>query len=134
MATNTELEEIAERLYEESFDDDVRLARLMMELEPDVALKLATSDLTNAAQVYIFAFREVPREEIYDILLLEPSSQILKGIKLETIEFADIVMGFDKTKRKFFIGVWYIDKFDAAFTGQGAYDNAATYARENCSM
>lgn len=133
MATNAELEEIADQLYEESEDDDIRLAQLMIGLDPEIALQLATSDLTNAAQVYIYAFREVPREEIYDLLLLEPSPQILRGIKLETVEFADIVMGFDKTKRVFFIGVWYVDKFVAAFVGQGAYEKAVSYALENCS-
>lgn len=131
--TDAELVAIADMLYDESCDDDIRLAQLMMQLDSDVALQLATSDLTNAAQVYIYAFMEVPREEIYDILLLEPSPQILRGIKLETVELAEIVMGFDKRKQKFFIGVWFGDAFVAAFTGRGAYDHAVSYALENCS-
>jgi hypothetical protein len=133
MATGAELEEIAEQLYGESLDDDIRLAELLTGLDTETALALATSDLLNAAQVYIYAFREVPDEEIYDLLLLSPASQILRGIKLETAEFADIVMGFDKTKRVFFIGVWYIDTFIKAFTGEGAYDSANAYALEHCS-
>ena len=42
-------------------------------------------------------------------------------------------MGFDKYKKIFFIGVWDGEKIVAAFTGDGAYDRAAAFAREHCS-
>lgn len=46
---------------------------------------------------------------------------------------AELVMGFDRAKKLFFIGVWNGEKIIAAFAGEEAYDRAATYAREHCS-
>ncbi|MDV0444349.1 hypothetical protein [Methanorbis rubei] len=131
--TDAELNALADDLYDRSGDDDVELARLMHELDPEIAIRLCTSDLTNAAQVYMYAFNEVPDEEVYDLLLLEPSSQLLRGVRVGTVELAELVMGFDKTKNLFFIGVWNGEKFVAAFAGDESYDRAAAYARKNCS-
>ena len=134
MVSEAELETLADQLYEECEDDDAELARLMMNLDRDVGIQLCTSDLTNAAQAYMYAFGEVPDEDVYDVLLLEPSSQLLRGVKIATIELADLIMGFDRAARQFFIGVWNGEKFLAAFAGQGAYDSAVSYAREHCSV
>ncbi len=134
MVSEAELETLADQLYEECEDDDAELARLMMNLDRDVAIQLCTSDLTNAAQAYMYAFGEVPDEDVYDVLLLEPSSQLLRGVKIATIELADLIMGFDRAARQFFIGVWNGEKFLAAFAGSGAYDSAVSYAREHCSV
>ena len=77
-----ELTLLADDLYNRCNDDDAELARLMHELDPDTAVQLCTSDLTNAAQAYMYAFNEIPDDDVYDILLLEPSSQLLHGIKI----------------------------------------------------
>ena len=66
-------------------------------------------------------------------MFLEPSSQLLHGIKIQPVELAELIMGFDKYKKIFFIGVWDGEKIVAAFTGDGAYDRAAAFAREHCS-
>lgn len=134
VVSEAELEALADQLYEECEDDDTELARLMMNLDRDVAVQLCTSDLTNAAQAYMYAFAEVPDEEVYDVLLLAPSSQLLRGVKIATVELADLILGFDRAAGQFFIGVWNGEKFVAAFTGQGAYDAAVSYAREHCSL
>ena len=131
--TDAELNLLADDLYDRCGDDDAELARLMHELDPGVAIQLCTSDLTNAAQVYMYAFDEVPDEDIYDLLLLEPGSQLLRGVRVGTVEFAELVMGFDKTKNLFFIGVWNGEKFVAAFAGEESDDRAVAYAREHCS-
>lgn len=128
-----ELTSLADSLYDACEDDDAELARLMHELDPDVAIQLCTSDLTNAAQAYMYAFNEVPALDVYDILLLEPSSQLLHGIKILPIELAELIMGFDQSRKLFFIGVWDGEKILAAFSGEGAYDRAADFAREHCS-
>ncbi|MCQ2356389.1 MAG: hypothetical protein MJ014_05150 [Methanocorpusculum sp.] len=128
-----ELTSLADSLYDACEDDDAELARLMHELDPDVAIQLCTSDLTNAAQAYMYAFNEVPDLDVYDILLLEPSSQLLHGIKILPVELAELIMGFDQSRKLFFIGVWDGEKILAAFTGEGAYDRAADFAREHCS-
>jgi len=129
----TELTSLADSLYDACEDDDAELSRLMHELDPDVAIQLCTSDLTNAAQAYMYAFHEVPDPDVYDILLLEPSSQLLHGIKILPVELAELIMGFDQSRKLFFIGVWDGEKILAAFTGEGAYDRAADFAREHCS-
>ncbi|HJK50888.1 MAG TPA: hypothetical protein O0X67_02405 [Methanocorpusculum sp.] len=128
-----ELTLLADDLYNRCNDDDAERARLMHELDPDTAVQLCTSDLTNAAQAYMYAFNEIPDDDVYDILLLEPSSQLLHGIKIQPVELAELIMGFDKYKKIFFIGVWDGEKIVAAFTGDGAYDRAAAFAREHCS-
>lgn len=128
-----ELTSLADALYDACEDDDAELARLMHELDPDVAIQLCTSDLTNAAQAYMYAFNEVPDLDVYDILLLEPSSQLLHGIKILPVELAELIMGFDQSRKLFFIGVWDGEKILAAFSGEGAYDRAADFAREHCS-
>lgn len=128
-----ELTSLADSLYDACEDDDAELARLMHELDPDVAIQLCTSDLTNAAQAYMYAFNEVPALDVYDILLLEPSSQLLHGIKILPVELAELIMGFDQSRKLFFIGVCDGEKILAAFIGEGAYDRAADFAREHCS-
>ena len=124
---------LADDLYDRCNDDDAELARLLHELDPDVAIQLCTSDLTNAAQAYMYAFNEVPDEDVYDILLLEPSSQLLHGVRILPVELAELIMGFDQSGKRFFIGVWNGETIVAAFTGEGAYDRAADFAREHCS-
>lgn len=137
-----DLADIADRLYVESEDDDVKLAELMHELPRDTAIALCTSNLMNALQVYMYAFYEVPDIDIYELLLLEPASSILYGIKIKSLELLDIVFSFDWNKKDFFIGVWDCwndetnnqadGKFLAAFFGKDAYSKAIDFAEENC--
>ena len=70
------------KLYEASEDNDLKLASLLRGLPTEQALRLCTSDLTNALQTYLYAFDEEPEPDIYELLLLKPSSQILHGINL----------------------------------------------------
>ena len=77
---NPELVELADRLYEQSDDDDLKLAELMHELPEETAVALCTSNLTNALQAYLYAFNHVPDDDIYDMLLLQPSVMLLSGI------------------------------------------------------
>jgi len=129
---DTDLAQIADQLYEAANDDDEKLANLMHELSEPVAHALCTSNLINSAQAYIYAFNEVPEEDIYDLLLLKPSYQLLKGIKLESVEMSDIVFGYDKSVKSFVIGVAVDDKITITFSGNEALENARAWARENC--
>ncbi|MDO5844023.1 MAG: hypothetical protein Q4Q53_02615 [Methanocorpusculum sp.] len=128
-----DLASLADELYEKSEDDDFRLAELIRELPKETALRLCTSNLTNALQVYLYAFNEEPDIEIYEKLLLEPSSSLLYGIKLQTIELAEIIFAFDSKSGLFFIGVFDGEKVVAAYSGSGAYKAAVKYAKENCA-
>lgn len=129
--TENSLAQLADELYEQSEDDDIQLAQLMRQLPEQTAVKLCTSNLTNALQAYIYAFDSVPDAETYDRLLLEPSSSLLYGIKLKNIELAAIVFGFDRRSEHFFIGVYDGEKIAAAFGGKDAFARAEAYAREH---
>lgn len=131
--SNSELDSLADELYEASGDDDFRLAELLRQLPKETAVLLCTSDLINALQTYIYAFEEEPEIDIYELLLLQPSSMIPRGIKIGNVELADIVFGFDKKTNLFFIAVWNGEKFLKAFSGPGAYREAVKCAKEQCA-
>lgn len=128
--STSDIESLADELYEASGDDDFRLAELLRQLPKETAVRLCTSNLTNALQTYIYAFEEEPEIEIYERLLLQPSSQITRGIKIANVELAEIIFGFDKKSSLFFIAVWDGEKFLKAFSGPGSYREAAKYAKE----
>lgn len=132
-SVDTDLAQIADQLYDAAEDDDEKLANLIHELPESVAHALCTSNLINSAQAYIYAFNEIPEEDIYDLLLLKPAYQLLQGIKLESIEMGDIIFGYDKSVKSFVIGVAQDDNIAISFTGNEALENARTWARENCS-
>lgn len=128
-----ELACLADELYEKSEDDDFKLAELLRELPKETAIRLCTSNLTNALQVYLYAFNEEPGIEVYEKLLLEPSSSLLYGIKIGSTELAEIIFAFDTKSSLFYVGVWNGEKVLAAYSGEGAYDAAVKFAEENCS-
>ena len=130
---NPELVELADRLYEESDDDDLKLAELMHELPEETAVALCTSNLTNALQAYLYAFNSVPDDDIYDLLLLQPSVMLLSGIKIESVEMAALVFGYDRGNRKFLIAVHDGESLVKGFAGDDAYEKAKAWAIENYS-
>ncbi|HJJ54847.1 MAG TPA: hypothetical protein O0X50_02025 [Methanocorpusculum sp.] len=132
-STDTNLAQVADLLYEAAEDDDEKLANLIHELPEDVAHALCTSNLINSAQAYIYAFNEIPDEDIYDLLLLKPSYLLLHGIKLESVELGDIIFGYDKSVKTFVIGVALDNKITITFSGNDALENARSWARENCA-
>lgn len=130
----SQLADLADQLYEEAEDDDEKLAELIRErVSEPVAHALFTSNLTNAAQAYIYAFNEVPEEDIYDLLLLNPSYQLRSGIKIESVELADIIFAYDNVNKAFVIGVFDGETLQTAFGGDGALDLARSWAREHCA-
>lgn len=128
-STSNELAQIADKLYEMADDDDGKLAELMRELPPDIAHALCTSNLTNAAQAYIYAFNEYPPEEIYDLLLLKSSSLLPQGIILETVELSDILFRYDKNTKSFLISTSIDDKVAMSFSSQNALQEARLWAQ-----
>ena len=109
-----ELSALADELYEASEDDDFRLAELMRELPKETGDALCTSI------------------DISDLLLLQPSTSLLRGIVIEKVELAELVFGYDKEKKMFLIGVFDGEKMCAAFSGDKAYEAARKWAKENC--
>lgn len=127
-----ELSSLADELYEASEDDDVRLAELMRELPKETGDVLCTSNLTNALQAFMYAFGHEPNIDISDLLLLQPSTMLLRGITIEKVELAELVFCYDKAKKMFLIGVFDGETMRAAFSGENAYDAAKQWAKENC--
>ncbi len=127
-----ELSSLADELYEASEDDDVRLAELMRELPKETGDALCTSNLTNALQAFMYAFGHEPNIDISDLLLLQPSTMLLRGITIEKVELAELVFCYDKAKKMFLIGVFDGETMRAAFSGENAYDAAKQWAKENC--
>ncbi len=128
-----ELSALADELYEQSEDDDLRLAELMRELPKETGDALCTSNLTNALQAFMYAFGYEPKIDISDLLLLQPSTMLLRGIVIEKVELAELVFGYDREKKLFLIGVFDGEKMLAAFSGDKAYEAAKKWARENCA-
>lgn len=129
--TESELSALADSLYERSGDDDVRMAELLRELPEDTAHSLLTSNLTNAVQAYIYAFNEVPDEALYDLLLLQPSYQLKKGVVLESDADSKLIFAYDKNRQKFVIGVFDGEQIRAVFSGEDALERARCWAGEN---
>ena len=103
-----ELSALADELYEQSDDDDLRLAELMRELPKETGDALCTSNLTNALQAFMYAFGYEPKIDISDLLLLQPSTMLLRGIVIEKVaeEFGISVnycqVRVDKAKKQLF--------------------------------
>ena len=128
-----DLAQLADSLYEACEDDDIRLAELLHEKPKEVADALCTSNLFNALQVFIYAFDEEPDIDVYDKLLLCSAADLPRGIKIDTVELADIIFVYDKTRKLFLIAVFDGEKFLIAFEGCGAYRSAVKYAKEHCA-
>lgn len=54
----------------------------------------------------MYAFGYEPKIDISDLLLLQPSTMILRGIVIEKVELAELVFGYDREKKLFLIGVF----------------------------
>jgi hypothetical protein len=128
-----DLARLADSLYEESEDDDLKMAELLRGQPVEVAHALCTSNLLNALQAYIYAFDEEPDIDVYDKLLLCSAAEIPSGIKIDAVELAEIIFLYDKSRKSFVIGVWNGDKFLIAYEGRGSYKSAVRYAKENCA-
>ncbi|HJJ48150.1 MAG TPA: hypothetical protein O0X39_04040 [Methanocorpusculum sp.] len=128
-----DLARLADSLYEESEDDDLKLAELLHSQPAEVAHALCTSNLLNALQAYLYAFDEEPDIDVYDKLLLCSAAEIPAGIKIAVIELAEIVFLYDKARKTFVIGVYDGEKFLTAYEGRGSYKAAVRFAKENCA-
>ncbi|HJJ28116.1 MAG TPA: hypothetical protein O0X70_01840 [Methanocorpusculum sp.] len=128
-----DLARLADSLYEESEDDDGKMAELLHSQPDEIAHALCTSNLLNALQAYLYAFGEEPDIDVYDKLLLCSAAEIPAGIKIAEVELAEIMFVYDKSRKLFLIGVWNGETYLIAFEGPGSYKSAVRYAKENCA-
>jgi len=97
MTDYEQLAAIADDLLERADEDEVRLARLLDGISPEVREELLTSDLLNAYQVYYYYFREDPGELPAERLMLAPASETLRGVLLEEVDLFSLVFLCGKT-------------------------------------
>ena len=81
-----ELVRIADRLLEESDEDEDELVRRLQALPGPVLRELFVSDLLNAWQVFYYFFRSAPDELVRERLELEPASSLVAGVEIDEIE------------------------------------------------
>jgi hypothetical protein len=120
-----ELVALADKLLEESGEDVARLAAQIGSLDADMRNELMVSDLLNAWQVFYYYFRTVPDELVKERMELEPASSLSRGLKIDEVEFLDLV--FVMKDHKPLIVVSDGKKPVATFSGNAAYANGMNY-------
>jgi hypothetical protein len=116
---------LADKLLEESDEDVTRLAKKIGSLDAETRNELMVSDLLNAWQVFYYYFRTVPDELVKERMELEPASSLLRGIKIDEVEFLELF--FVMRDKKPLIVVSDGEKAVATFSGNTAYTNGMQY-------
>ncbi len=120
-----ELVSLTDKLLEESDEDIERLATKIGSLDADMRNELMVSDLLNAYQVFYYYFRTVPDELVKERMELEPASSLLRGLKIDEVEFLELI--FVMKDHKPLIVVSNGEKPVATFSGKTAYANGMKY-------
>ncbi|WP_304841116.1 hypothetical protein [Methanocalculus sp.] len=126
---STTLLDIVDEILDYANEDEHRLAGALASLDPAIRSELLISDLLNAYQVYIYAFREVPSEMIIDRLLLEPASSLVKGAFLEEIELSELFFMIEGETPA--VQIRCGSDIIATMKGKGAHKAARQYALEH---
>lgn len=125
----TEMEDVADAIFEECEDDVVCIAARLDGLDPEVCWELLGSNLLNAWQVFYYIFRYEPDDLTRERLELEPALAARTGVLLEHRDLYELI--FYVQERRGFIGVSDGEVLIARFEGAGAYDEARTFVNEN---
>lgn len=119
---------LAEKILEESGDEDERIADILDTIDPLVRNELLLSDFFNAYQVFYFFFRvrleDIPREK----LILTPASELEQGVTVEDLDLWQII--FMVRNGVPLVGVGDGENLIATFTGQESYHQARRYSEE----
>jgi hypothetical protein len=116
---------LADKLLEESDEDVTRLAKKIGSLDAETRNELMVSDLLNAWQVFYYYFRTVPDELVKERMELEPASSLLRGIKIDEVEFLELF--FVMKDHKPLIIVSDGEKAVATFSGGNAFSDGMAY-------
>jgi hypothetical protein len=120
-----ELVALADRLLEECDEDVALLATRIGALDADVRNELMVSDLLNAWQVFYYYFRTVPDELVKERMELEPASSLLRGLKIDEVEFLELF--FIMKDHKPLIVISDGEKPVATFSGRNAFSDGRAY-------
>ncbi|KQC04685.1 MAG: hypothetical protein APR53_03140 [Methanoculleus sp. SDB] len=123
-----ELAELADRIYAIAEDDVEKLADILDDLEPGVRNELLHSDFMNAFQVFYHAFRELPTELGEERLILQPATEIVRGVLVEERDLLEL--HFTETDGVPSVLVSDGEKMIRTFTGRGAYGRAVAFSEE----
>ncbi len=125
----TEMEEVADEIFEECEDDVVCIAARLDGLDPEVRWDLLGSNLLNAWQVFYYIFRYEPDDLTRERLELEPALAARTGVLLEHRDLYELI--FYVQERRGFIGVSDGEVLISRFEGPDAYEEARTFVDEN---
>ena len=117
-----ELVATADRLLEESDEDDERFLRALDAVDPAIRRELLVSDLLNASQVFLYCFRTVPDELVRERMELEPASSLIQGLMIEEIDLMELIFTVRDGEPAILVSDG--EKTVATFTGRGAYRDA----------
>jgi hypothetical protein len=120
-----ELVAIADKLLDESDEDDTRLARGLDAVEPGARNELLVSDLLNAYQVFYYFFRIVPDMLVQERMELEPASALVRGVKIDEIDLLEMIFIVKDGQPKIVISDG--EKAIMTFSGRNAYAEGLKY-------
>jgi len=121
----TTLTEIADGLFARCEDDISCIAQHLDAFAPEIRDELIASDLLNAYQTFYYYFRVSPGDIAEEILMLQPSGNVLKGIKMDEIDLYELVFLVANNIPRISVtdGVTVL----ASFQGKKAYQEAYSY-------
>lgn len=116
---------LADKLLEESDEDDNRLVSGLEAVESGTRNELLVSDLLNAYQVFYYFFRTVPDMLVKERMELEPASALVKGLKIDEIELLEMIFLIKGGKPEIVIKDG--EKSLVTFPGRNAYAEGLKY-------
>jgi hypothetical protein len=84
------LTDIADGLFARCEDDISCIAEHLDAFTPEIRDELIASDLLNAYQTFYYYFRTYPGDIAEEKLMLQPSGDVLKGIKMDVIDLYEL--------------------------------------------
>jgi hypothetical protein len=124
-----ELVTIADRLLEQSDEDDSRLARLLAQLQPEVRDELLVSDLLNARQVFLYSFRDAPSDIEAERLSFSAASELRDGVAFGERDLYTLLFAIDDDGPV--VRVTDGEAVLVSFSGPGAYGDAIRWIDEH---
>ena len=115
----------ADRIFEDCEDDVQCISLQLGKLDPAMRSELLVSDILNAFQTFYYYFRLVPAGLVKEQLELEPASSVVHGIKIDEIEFLELI--FLVRENEPVILVTNGQETVTSFTGRNAYTEGLKY-------
>ena len=121
----SDLVALADKLLEDSDEDDTLLARELESIESGARNELLVSDLLNAYQVFYYFFRTMPDALVKERMELEPASALVKGVKIDDIELLEMIFAIRDGKPAIVVSDG--EKAIVTFSGRNAYAEGLKY-------